>query len=353
MKKTIETLAGDTPGHDYWLNVFTFAGREPGAPSAYLQAALHGNELPGVAALHVLIPMLAAAEAEGRLRGNVTVVPFANPIGLSQFEWGEQQGRFALASRVNFNRDFPLISAPDLALITDDAPGRPVERRMKGRLLKLALGHDIILDLHCDDQSLSYFYAPAPLWPHMADLAACLDSRAVLLFTGGTDASFDEASFHPYENAPADVANLPGRVVATVELRGRLDVDAALAGHDGAGLYRFLVRRGIVEDGAVVAPAAFSGPAVLQSCVEMVRAPRGGMVLFYAAPGEEVAAGQRVAEIVARPGEADGTVEVRAEAAGLVLTRVSTRAVRVGDDLMKIVGDRPSRSTRAGGALED
>jgi hypothetical protein len=39
-------------------------------------------------------------------------------------------------------------------------------------------------------------------------------------------------------------------------------------------------------------------------------------------------------------------------ASGLVLTRVLARAVRVGDDLLKIVGDTRSVTAKDGGALE-
>lgn len=354
MKKTTEILAGDTPGLSYELNVLTFAGRDAKAPSVYMQAALHGNELPGVAALHVLIPQLEKAETEGRLLGNVTLVPFANPIGLGQYAWEDQQGRYSFASRVNFNRNFQRLDRPDVALIEDDRDGVPLDRRLKARLLGHSMGKTIVLDLHCDGQSLAYFYAPAPLWPHMADLAVALDCAAVLTFEGGTDGSFDEASIHPYLSAPAGVADFPHRAVATVELRGVADVEPALAAHDGNGLYRFLVGRGVVADVAVTAPATtFAGPGVPQTYVEMVRAPKGGMVFFHAEPGDRVAAGALLAEIIPEPGNPSAVVEVRSAAGGLVLTRVSCRSVRVADDLMKIVGSSRAAGAKDGGALEN
>ena len=87
------------------------------APSAYLQAALHGGELPGVVAIHALMPKLRAAGAEGRVLGDITIVPSANPIGRAQYLFGDLQGRFHLGSRTNFNRDFPLIERPDASLL--------------------------------------------------------------------------------------------------------------------------------------------------------------------------------------------------------------------------------------------
>ncbi len=345
MDKTIVTIPGDMPGLSYSLTVLRFAGTDPKAPKAYLQAALHGNELPGVAALHVLIPKLRAAEAEGRLKGSVTVVPFANPIGLNQFQWDDHQGRFFYGSRTNFNRAFALIDRPDPALLA--APEiASCDRRLKATLQTLALDADLVLDLHCDNEGPNYLYMPAELWPHSADLAAALDCGAVLTFEGGTDASFDEAAFRPH----LATGNFERRVVATVELKGIHDVGPETAEKDGEGLYRFLVGRGVIADASAAPVGPFTGKGVPQSYVEMVRAPVGGMAFFHVKPGDVVKAGQLVAEMIPVPGEP--SVPVHAMAPGLVLTRVLARAIRVGDDLLKIVGDTRSVTAKDGGALE-
>lgn len=347
MDKTIETIPGDMPGLSYSLTVLRFAGSDPQAPKAYLQAALHGNELPGVAALHVLIPKLQAAEAEGRLKGSVTVVPFANPIGLNQFQWDDHQGRFFYGSRTNFNRAFALIDTPDPVLLA--APkAASCDRRLKAMLQTLALDADLVLDLHCDNEGPNYLYMPAELWPHSADLAAALDCGAVLTFEGGTDASFDEAAFRPYLAS----GNFERRVVATVELKGVHDVGPETARKDGEGIYRFLVGRGVITDAAAEAVGPFTGKGVPQSYVEMVRAPVGGMAFFHVKPGDVVKAGQLIAELIPVPGDASAVVPVHAVAPGLVLTRVLARAIRIGDDLVKIVGDKRSVTAKDGGALE-
>lgn len=345
MDKTILTIPGDMPGLSYSLTVLRFSGSDPTAPKAYLQAALHGNELPGVAALHVLIPKLRAAEAEGRLKGSVTVVPFANPIGLNQFQWDDHQGRFFYGSRTNFNRAFALIDRPDPKLLA--APeAASCDRRLKAELQTLALDADLVLDLHCDNEGPNYLYMPAELWPHSADLAAALDCGAVLTFEGGTDASFDEAAFRPHLAS----GNFERRVVATVELKGVHDVGPETAQRDGEGLHRFLVGRGVIADTSAAPVGPFTGKGVPQSYVEMVRAPVGGMAFFHVKPGDVVKAGQLVAELIPVPGEP--SVPVHAVAPGLVLTRVLARAIRVGDDLLKIVGDTRSVTAKDGGALE-
>ena len=81
---------------------------QPGAgPKAYVQASLHAEELPGMLAAFHLRALLAAAEEQGRLRGEVVLVPVANPIGLAQRLDHKSMGRFELGSSENFNRNYP------------------------------------------------------------------------------------------------------------------------------------------------------------------------------------------------------------------------------------------------------
>src|SRR5262245_25665479 len=77
-----EEIAGLSAMEGWRLPVLTYRGTS-GEPGAYLQAALHADEPPGVAVIHALAADLERAEAEGRLCHNVTIVPYANPIGLS------------------------------------------------------------------------------------------------------------------------------------------------------------------------------------------------------------------------------------------------------------------------------
>ena len=200
MEKTIETIPGDTEGVAYSFPVYRFRGTREAAPSAYIQAALHAGELPGTVAIDALMPRLRQAEAEGRLRGSITVVPAANPIGRAQFHFGGLQGRFHLGTRANFNRDFPLLDRPDPALAEE--LGGTVDKRLKQRLIALSMGHGIVLDLHCDDEGVDYLYVHKALWPAMADCAAAMGVAAVILWDGTSGASFDEASIHPYLQMP-------------------------------------------------------------------------------------------------------------------------------------------------------
>lgn len=349
MQKTIEIIPGDTAGVTYQFSVYRIEGSEAGAPSAYLQAALHAGELPGVVAIHALMPMLRKAESEGRVKGDITIVPAANPIGGAQFLFGEHQGRFHLGTRINFNREHFRLERPDAGLIPEEAVLPTADRRLKARLLKLSLGHDIVLDLHCDDVGVLYLYVPAELWPAMEDCAAALGAEAIVLWDGVSDGEFEEASIRPFLAAGADLSR---KVVTTVELRGMADVDPRLAERDAAGLYRLLVGRGVIDDPNALPAGAFGGVVTPIGNVEMVKTPKAGAVLYDVVPGERVEKGQRLARIVHAPGEEDGMVDIHAPQAGFVLTRRSVHMLRAHDDVLKLLCAERSATARPG-ALEE
>jgi predicted deacylase len=346
-------IAGDTPGVEWRLPVIHFAGPDKDAPKLYIQAALHAGELPGTAALHFLCEQLRKAESGGAIRGDITIVPQANPIGAAQSHFGEFQGRFDLGTRINFNRDFPLISAGDREGLVADIKRYPAIDQLKRRLLHMALGADLVLDLHCDDESLQYAYTDEAYWPEASDLAAALDMRAVLLSDGESSAFEEAVGFAwKYEVPGERKSPLPGKLSVTVELRGKRDVSPALAQKDAEGLWRFLAARGIVDD-ASVSLQPFSGPAVPLDNIEVIRTPEGGTVLFHRDIGERVAEGDLLATVVTRPGFAEGSFDIHAPQDGLIVTRTSDRIVRRRGDLMKIACDSRSKAMRKAGTLED
>ncbi|WEX77684.1 succinylglutamate desuccinylase/aspartoacylase family protein [Sinorhizobium numidicum] len=345
-------IAGDTMGIEWRLPVFRFAGIEPGAPRTYIQAALHANELPGTALAHFLLEKLRHADRNGAILGDVIIVPQANPIGAAQTHFGELEGRFDLGSRTNFNRDFPLIALRERGSLLENIDRYPATDRLKRHLLHMALGAELILDLHCDDEGLQYAYIDEAFWPEAADLAAALDMKAVLL-SDGESSAFEEAVAYAwkYQAEGERKTRLPGRLSVTVELRGTRDVSSETARNDAEGVWRFLVGRGVIA-ATLPEPPVFAGKAVPLDNVEMIRAPQAGAILFHRDIGESVKAGDVLATIVTKPGMPDGTVEVRAPQDGLIVTRVSTRFARRRSDLMKVACAEPSRAIRKPGTLE-
>jgi uncharacterized protein len=252
-------IDGDTPGVEWRLPVFRFKGASAAAPRTYIQAALHANELPGTALLHFLLEKLRQADEDGAILGDITIVPQANPIGAAQAHFGELQGRFDLGSRTNFNRDFPLISLGERDGLLDEPDRYSAIDRLKRHLLDMALGAELVLDLHCDDEGLQYAYIDEAFWPEAADLAAALDMEAVFL-SDGQSSAFEEAVARAWKHESEGERRtaLPGRLSVTVELRGTRDVYPDIALKDAEGMFRFLAGRGVVASTGAGLPA-FAG----------------------------------------------------------------------------------------------
>lgn len=148
---------------------------------AYIQASLHADELPGLLVAHHLINLLEEAGKKQLIAKEIVIVPFANPIGLSQNFMGVHQGRFNIGTGVNFNRSFAdvtkaMITKLDGKLTNDeqenvkliraafreeldhligpDQDPKDVEDVMKMHLLREACDADVVLDLHCDNGNI-------------------------------------------------------------------------------------------------------------------------------------------------------------------------------------------------------
>ena len=180
MKTTIEKLPGDTEGVSYELTVFRFKGTSRKAPTAYIQAALHAGELARrrrrrrADAEAAAPPRRKAASAAG-----ITIVPAGEPgcgPGAISFRRGARAASIwapapisTATSRCSTGR-----TAGALAAVA----GRLDRRRSassNGCSASFRMGHDIVLDLHCDVEGVAYLYAPqAQLWPAMQDCAAAL-----------------------------------------------------------------------------------------------------------------------------------------------------------------------------------
>jgi predicted deacylase len=338
-----EEVAGLSAMEGWRLPVLFYRGSS-NRPGAYLQAALHADEPPGVAVIHELARLLERAEAEGRLQENVTLVPYANPIGLTQVIDGRHLGRFHLASGTNFNRAFPLPNAG-----RDQSPPMRADNALKAALLKLAQGASVILDLHCDKEAALYMYTHAELWPGAIDLAARLGVAAVLLWAGPEEggAAFEEAV--TVERLPSTPAKR--FLSATVELRGRSDVEPGLARHDARALYELLADRGILSDPAIGPRPDWEGPAVRHDQVINVTAPALGAMFLEVPLGTRVRQGQCLARILAEPGA--GEVSVPSPVDGLLIIRAADRMARPGDTIATILTDRPARGSAAGRTLSN
>lgn len=342
-------IKGDTPGQVWQLSVLRFKPQNNVGPGIYLQGALHADELPGTAALHYLSLRLREIEENdpGAICGNITIVPSANPIGLAQSLFGQPQGRFDNSDRENFNRDFPRIDFSKRAKLTEPDPHASATQRLKAALLAMALEHDIVLDLHCEDEGQQYAYLDQASWPGAADLAQCLNLDAVLL-SDGFSTAFEEAVAFAFASAPPGAHG--ARLASTLELRGQSDVYPATAKQHAEQLETFLAGRGILAR-PHAANKEWTGPAVSLDNIAIVRAPKGGTILFHVDVGDTVTEGQHIATLLTNPGISNGE-PIEAPAAGTILSRSLYRFARIGDQLVKIVCPKKVTTGRKPGALE-
>lgn len=247
---------------------------------AYIQASLHADELPGIQAnfrvliqhklpvltshlftssivgmlvAHHLIHLLDDAAEQGLIKDEIIIVPFANPIGLSQHVLGSQIGRFSLESGINFNRDYTdigpavaarvgdklcLDGATNVKLIRDamieEMTNLKVigeEGSMKRILFEMACTSDIVLDLHCDSDAVLHMYTHSKLWPNLSDLAAELGSEVHLLALQAGGLPFDDACSCPWSFLAERFPSFPIPMAcesATIELRGESDVSPSI-----------------------------------------------------------------------------------------------------------------------------
>lgn len=357
-------IPGGTPGLSHTLTVHRFG--QPGArPKAYVQAALHADEVPGMLTARVLCDRLAALDAAGSIVGEVLVLPVANPIALAQRVLGGRIGRFDLADGANFNRLHAALApgaiarvdgrlgadaAANVALFRaalraelDAVPAHTPAQHLKRILLGLALDADLVLDLHCDGEAVMHLYTLTPAADTGATLASCLGAQALLLATESGDDPFDEACSRPWLLAQAAFPDHPlplACFAATVELRGQADVASSLAAQDAEGLVTFLRCEGVIAGATPPLPPPCASTPL--AAAEPLIAPATGIVVFRCEPGAMVTAGDVVLEIV--DPIAGGTTPLSAQGAGLLFARGRPRFAAEGQFLGKIAGTSLSRT---------
>lgn len=220
-----------------------------GKPRCYIQASIHADEIPALLVAQNLANLLDAADERNEIINEIVIVPFANPIGLSQNFLGVHNGRFNFETGVNYNRGWMNIfdsvsKGVDGKLTMDEAANVTLIRAtiakevdsynavkedeyLKKTLFTVASASDIVLDLHCDDNAIMHMYTHDRLWPHMQDLCESLGSHVQMLDSDSGGNCFDESCSTIWEKLADKYPSYPIPMACqscTVELRGALDV---------------------------------------------------------------------------------------------------------------------------------
>ncbi|MFG6417174.1 succinylglutamate desuccinylase/aspartoacylase family protein [Roseateles sp. DC23W] len=344
-----------------------------GGQKAYIQASLHGDELPGMLVAHHLRLQLDALEATGQISGEIVLVPMANPIGLSQFLLHAHLGRFELMSGENFNRHYPDLIATVAATVepqlgsdadanvallrralkaaVDASPADTELQSQRRQLLSLSCDADIVLDLHCDAQAVMHLYTDPQCWPDCEPLARFLGSRLTLLAQESGDNPFDEACSQVWWKWKArfgDRFPIPQACLSvTVELRGATDVTHELAAADAKHIVDFLRWRGLIAGDKPALPAPVGDARPLAGSMP-IKSPVAGVLTFLAPVGAEVKAGDVLAHVI-DPITAQIT-ELKSPVDGLFFARDFLRFANAGMRVAKVAGKDALRTGKLLGA---
>lgn len=368
-------IEADTPGVTTRLYWYT-AGPADAPTRVHLQAALHADEQPGTMALHHLLPMLRDADLAGQLHAHFTIFPSVNPLGLANYSLRHHIGRYDIETGVNYNRRWPdlysqIASSIDGRLTDDPAANVAVIRgavadwidsqaprtaiqKLRLLVLKSAAASDIVLDLHCDDDSLKHIFTSPELMPGLQDLADWMGVAATLTAEDSGGGSFDEVLPSLYRKAALAHPDHPvptATEAATLEYRGRADSFDSIGREDAAGLFGFFAGRGLIATAPGRRPAPTPAPTPFEA-TEVLRVDAPGLLAYRVDLGDSVNKGQPIADLIAMDGPEAFMARrpILAGTDGFVLSRVSGKYVTRGAGIVKIVG-REILPSRAGAYL--
>ena len=282
-----------------FLPVHVLHGRRPG-PRLFVTAAVHGDEINGIA----VIRRLLASAALRNLRGTLIAVPVVNVYGFVR------HSRY-LPDRRDLNRTFPGSEGGSLA-------GRLAATVMA----EIVAGSDLGIDLHtgaAHRENLPQIRARVDE-PGVAELAAAFGAPVIL------DADLRDGSLR----SAAAAAEVP---VLLYEAGEALRFDELSIRAGVRGVLAVMRRLGMVREPARRARAPAHKPVIARSST-WSRAHTSGMLRFARPLGAWVEKGDRLASIADPFG--DGEEPVAAPVAGIVIGRVNLPLVTEGEALFHI-----------------
>lgn len=345
-RKVVRSLAS---GDALSIPIYTFKGSKKGAPSAYLQAAVHGSEVQGSLVIAHLIAFLERFPP----LGDVRLVPNANPVGLNEKRGEYTDGRCDPSTGDNWNRKYFLPSEglnwekflrkgekhnetwarfrSELKKNLQRQAKKPLpySEKLALTLQQLSVDFDHCLDLHCANRSVRHVYVPS----YAAKDAAYLGISLQLLMENRFGGAMDEVFFHPWWTLQEKIGGTVPVQSFTLELGSHEEINTKAAGEDLAGIVNYLRHRGVLKGTA-------KASKVIRCKLDdykLILAPVGGLADFLALPGQRVKKGDVLARIH-QFGRRPSAVEVRSPVSGVVSLNHSSSIVHEGAELIKILG---------------
>ncbi|GAA5138230.1 succinylglutamate desuccinylase/aspartoacylase family protein [Thalassotalea piscium] len=336
------------------------------APSVYIQANMHGAEVQGNAVVFQLLELLKNIS----VKGDVTLVPYANPVACNHKNGEYTLGRFDPITGVNWNRmyhfdpsiikpfvresigkDDAIIAANFKQLMIDkieqklehNAFGLTTGQRIAYQLQRLAHQADYVLDLHTGPISSKHLYCPE----YAKASAQYFNIPHNILIPNTFDGALDEATFCPWWQLQEAFAELGikysisskalNKESFTVELgsQEQIDLDAAL--EDAKSILCYLQHKGVI-DAAQYQPQIMTRFACYLKDYKAYYSPMGGMVDYLAEFGKPLAAGKPLARILRMDnyGDGDPLHYVSLENEVLPILHFASASVNQGTELYKV-----------------
>jgi predicted deacylase len=213
-------------------------------------------------------------------------------------------------------------------------------------LLQHACDADVVLDLHCDFESILLLYAMPQHWPRLQSLAARLGAGVTLLAEDAGGSAFDEACAIAWlrlaERFPE--ANIPLACAATtIELRGMADTERGQCVDSAQAILGYLAEQGLISGDWPAAPPSHC-QAMPFAGAQYACAPHPGVVSFLQPLGAQVKVGDPLFEVIDPLTDRHSVVSASTD--GILYARERLRYAQPGLWLAKVAGVTPIRQGR-------
>lgn len=335
-------------------------------PSVYIQANMHGAEVQGNAVIFQLLELLKHCD----IHGDITLVPYANPVACNHKNGEYTLGRFDPITGVNWNRMYHfdesmIVPFAQQYLQASDAEiaekfqqlminkieqklehnifGITTGQRIAYQLQRLAHQADFVLDLHTGPISSKHLYCPE----YAQASASYFDIPHTILIPNAFDGAMDEATFCPWWSLQAAFNDL-GRTISlgtkhfnkesfTVELGSQEQIDLSVAHQDALGILSYLQYKDVIAN-TEYQPQDMTRYACFLKHYKALYSPMGGMVDYLAEFGKPLAAGEPLVRILRMDnyGDGDPLHHVALEQEVLPILHFASASVNQGTELYKV-----------------
>ncbi|MGB0494898.1 MAG: succinylglutamate desuccinylase/aspartoacylase family protein [Kangiellaceae bacterium] len=345
------------------------------SPSVYIQANMHGAEVQGNAVIFQLLELLKYIE----INADITLVPYANPVGCNHKNGEYTLGRFDPITGVNWNRMYYFnesVVAPfaegyveceeseiessykQLLLneieqqLDHNIYGLTTGKRIAYQLQRLAYQADIVLDLHTGPISSKHLYCPE----YCSTSARYFDIPHTIFIPNNFDGALDEATFCPWWQLQVEFRKL-GRDIDitkgilnkesfTVELGSQEQIDLKVAHQDALSILSYLNYKGVISEKLAnhnqvpqqFLPQSMKRYGCYLKDYKAFYSPMGGMIDYLAEFGKPLPAGEPLARILRMDNYGDGEAihSISLDQEVIPILHFASASVNQGTELYKV-----------------